>query len=251
MSKSGLNRRIFVSSIRSTMLVVFLALFSLGANAQVLMTEDFNYELKDLYSQGSWVKYGTNSVAPIQVISANLTYEGYPNNADVVYNAVEITSTASGQDLQKQFTTEGVKEGAVYVSALMNFKSIDVEAGKEAYFFNLVAKGTSAFKDGGTGLEFAKLYVKNGDTPDKFYIGVSRNNTTIMYSENQYSIDETYLVVLKYEIKEGDTNDEVSVFVNPAIGVTEPSPAAVYNQSSGSDVNTARGFEAIELRQGL
>ena len=250
MSKSGLNRRIFVSSIRSTMLVVFLALFSLGANAQVLMTEDFNYELKDLYSQGSWVKYGTNSVAPIQVISANLTYEGYPNNADVVYNAVEITSTASGQDLQKQFTTEGVKEGAVYVSALMNFKSIDVEAGKEAYFFNLVAKGTSAFKDGGTGLEFAKLYVKNGDTPDKFYIGVSRNNTTIMYSENQYSIDETYLVVLKYEIKEGDTNDEVSVFVNPAIGVTEPSPAAVYNQSSGSDVNTARGFEAIELRQG-
>ena len=90
MSKSGL---IFCDVFS----VIFLALFSLGANAQVLMTEDFNYELKDLYSQGSWVKYGTNSVAPIQVISANLTYEGYPNNADVVYNAVEITSTASGQ----------------------------------------------------------------------------------------------------------------------------------------------------------
>ena len=72
-----------------------------------------------------------------------------------------------------------------------------------------------------------------------------------MYSENQYSIDETYLVVLKYEIKEGDTNDEVSVFVNPAIGVTEPSPAAVYNQSSGSDVNTARGFAGAIWKQEL
>jgi hypothetical protein len=181
------------------------------------------------------------------VIDQSLTFAGY--QSEVVGKAIELTTADSGEDMQKQFSTVGTGEDSpIYYAALLNFKDINGSvAGYESYFLTLLQKGTAAFKDGGTGSEFARVYVKQAGA-NTFNIGVSRNNTTIEYAPNAYNLNETYLLVVKYYIWEGTTNDEVSIFINPT-PTAEPTYDASFFIQSGADVTT-RGFEAIELRQG-
>jgi hypothetical protein len=220
-------------------------------NAQRLLTEDFNYSTGDLYGQGGegvagWVKYSTDTEDFIQVVSSSLTYSGYQDQA--IGNAVELKTTTSGQDLKKRFSDEGTGSSNIYVSFLAEIKNAKATTTNPTYFFCLVSKGTT-FTDGSTGSgEFARIFIKEGDNTSLFKIGVSCSNITVAYCEDNYNLNETYLIALKYE-KLSSTSDKVSLFINPVIGTIEPDSKAAQTTTSGS-LDPAKGFDAVELRQG-
>ncbi|MDR0412354.1 MAG: choice-of-anchor D domain-containing protein [Dysgonamonadaceae bacterium] len=236
--------------------LLFLCCAPFLGNAQRLLTEDFNYPAGNLYGQGGegtagWVKYGSHAEAPIQVVSPSLTYSGYQDQA--MGNAVELNATVGGQDLKRKFSDEGTGNSTVYVSFLANFKSVgkesNPEATAEAYFFNFVEKTTAAYSDGSSGNAYAGIFVKEGSIAGKIKIGVSRSNYTAAYNAvDEYNLNETYLIIAKYEVIEGNTNDKVSLFIN-AVGTEPATPNAIYEAQSGTDANVNRGLAAVELNQ--
>lgn len=89
-------------------------------NSPVSYQEDFNYALGNLIDQDKWYRYGNNTEAPIQVVDKTLEYANYPGG--VKGKCVQITPTASGEDLITRFTSndDGLTEGYVYYSALIH-----------------------------------------------------------------------------------------------------------------------------------
>lgn len=69
------------------------------------------------------VHYGSQTVDPIQVVGTALTYPGYYEKADG--KSVRSGATKSAEDLHVRFTDndEGIKEGNVYFSALINVEA--------------------------------------------------------------------------------------------------------------------------------
>ncbi len=219
-------------------------------SAQVLLNENFDYPVGDLYGQGPWVKYGTVITNPVQVVDNALTYTGYQDAA--IGKAVNLSNAKSSQKLVAKFTEgdDAIKEGALYFSALINVKQVD-DAEKGNYFICFVQKvgATTNVGDGKSGTEFGKLLALKGSGENKFKLGVDRYSIKTVFTEEEYDINKTYLVILKYQFVEGSNNDEVSIFVNPTNFTTEPlTPNAIYKAESGSDVS--RGLQGIELRQG-
>lgn len=151
-----------------------------------------------------------------------------------------------GEDAQTIFT-QAITEGCVYYAALINLSEAPTE--KAGIIMALLQPGYSGVLEAGkTGSEFALLSALQ--TADGLYkLQISRNNTTVAATQADYNYGTTYLVVVKYTIVEGATNDEVRLYVNPAINAEPATADALYNGTSGSDVNVARGILGLELCQ--
>lgn len=234
---------------RALFFISFMLVASFST-AQTLLNDNFDYPVGNLYGNNDWWKFGSNPNAPIQVIDQNLTYQGYQDEA--IGKAVELTNAATGEDLQKKFT-EGsgkITEGTLYASALMQVKSTGTEDKGPGYFFCFTGGNKAGdIIDGKSGTEYGKLFVQPA-SEGKFKFGISRSGANGIYTDEEYTLGETYLVILKYEFVEGVTNDIVSLFVNPAEKVSEPAATTIYETGSDGDVSATYGFQAIELRQG-
>ena len=216
------------------------------ANAERLFNENFDYPTGNLYQQGGWLRFFTNNKAPIQVLDGNLTYEGYEGTG--IGGKVELGIEASGEDLFKTWT-DPIKEGDVYISFLLNVK--DVNSSK-AYFFALLPQNKAGdFGDGKQVNEYMKCYVREGSQPGTYNFGISRTGaiTTAVYANKDLVLGETALVVLKYSIVPGSSNDNMVAWVNPAISAIEPSAADIDLGNSGGEI-PAYGIYGVELRQG-
>ena len=55
------------------------------------------------------------------------------------------------------------------------------------------------------------------------------------------------MIVVKYVIVSGATNDEVYMWVNPVIGETEPAPQLTADDLTGTDIGA---IGAVAIRQG-
>jgi len=235
-------------------------LFALGgavpwqtANAERLLTENFEYSPGNLYQQGGWIRFGTNAAAPIQVLSGGLTYDGYLTQP--VGGKVELGQTASGQDLMCGFKDDVMlKEGKVYVSFLLNVKDLGSKASK-AYFFCLVPQSKAGLGDGKSGGEFVKLYALPSATDGKFNLAFAAagNCEKAVSKSGDLDLNTTYLVVLSLEFVEGSNNDNISMWVNPVISAAEPAPTAkrdIYADTGGDLTLTSGGLKYVQLRQG-
>lgn len=245
-------RKILLNEIKRLFSVFFLFLFLFAiptVNGASLMTENFDYQVGALYNQGDWWKYGSNPNNPIEVLNDALTYPVYQTTA--IGKAVKITNALSGEDLQKKFTNgdDKIIDGAIYFSALMKVE--DISEISPGYFMCLTGgNSTGSVTDGKSGSECGRLFVKPA-SEGKFFFGISRSGATPVCTTQEYSFGTTYLVVLKYEFVEGNTNDKVYIYVNPESSTLEPSIAgATYETGSDGDVSVKFGFQAIELRQG-
>ena len=239
------------SNLLQSLFVAFLLVFpTLNAHATVLLNENFDYSATELYGQGSWWKYGSNPEAPISLVTPALTYAGYQDEA--VGKSVKLGNTASGQDVYTMFDKGAtVGEGSIYVAMLINLTdATDITSSNAAYILGLISQTKSGLKDGGSGTEYGRLFAYAA-SEGKYKLAISRANTTLESTTAEYEYGKTYLVVIKYTIVEGDTNDEVRLFVNPATGAEPATADALYNGTSGSDaLLTAGGLAALELRQG-
>lgn len=224
-------------------LFAMATLIGTTANAERLLTENFEYELGNLYSQGGWLKYGTQAAGPVQVIDNALTYPDYQDKA--VGKAVHLTQVASGEDLMRAVSETAISSGKVYLSALVKVNAV----ADDQYFLAFIQPTSAGIVDKKTPPENTRLIASKGSADDKFVFKISRNSATLFESTEEFELSKTYLVVMSYEFKEGTKNDVVQLWVNPAVTSTEPQPNAAINSAThtGADM---KSFQAIELRQG-
>lgn len=224
-------------------LFAMATLIGTTANAERLLTENFEYELGNLYSQGGWLKYGTQAAGPVQVIDNALTYPDYQDKA--VGKAVHLTQVASGEDLMRAVSETAISSGKVYLSALVKVNAV----ADDQYFLAFIQPTSAGIVDKKTPPENTRLIASKGSADGKFVFKISRNSATLFESTEEFELGKTYLVVMSYEFKEGSKNDVVQLWVNPAVASTEPQPNAAINSAThtGADM---KSFQAIELRQG-
>lgn len=224
-------------------LFAMATLIGTTANAERLLTENFEYNLGNLYSQGGWLKYGTQAAGPVQVIDNALTYPDYQDKA--VGKAVHLTQVASGEDLMRAVSETAITSGKVYLSALVKVNAV----ADDQYFLAFIQPSSAGIVDKKTPLENTRLIASKGSADGKFVFKISRNSATLFESTEEFELGKTYLVVMSYEFKTGDKNDVVQLWVNPAVASTEPKPNAAINSAThtGADM---KSFQAIELRQG-
>lgn len=214
--------------------------------------DDFDYPLGNLYKQGGWVRNGGNDVDPIQVINKSLTYAGYYEKSDG--KCVKLGDTKSGEDLQARFTTndDGVLNGNIYYSALVN---IEKAPSKDSYIMGLVLRTkASVVTDTKNGIDLGRLFIGKSENDDEVKVGIERGGTKAVYASTALKLNQTYLVVVRYEISNADPKtgaDNVYLYVNPASTKTEPETVSAFIDGvnfTGSGVKNY-GLQGIVLRQ--
>lgn len=228
-----------------------------STNAELLLNENFDYLVGDLYNaNGPWYKVGGNTAAPIQVTAGSLTYEGYQD--DVIGNQAYVTGLKSSQSLWRAFDDgKKIDAGTTYFSFLMNVNS--VVGNNDTWVFNIFPESKKGVNDGQNApTEFAKLFVAPGtDASTQFKLAISRNGNYTKSGKGtvDYNIGETYLVVIAYTFVDGSTNDKVELWVNPATDLTmAPEQPTIVNdgtaESTSNDASTSYGgLKGVEFLQ--
>jgi hypothetical protein len=198
-----------------------------------LLVEDFNYTAGSVLTTNGWSAHSGAGTNAISVAAPGLTYSGYPSSS--VGNTASLTTT--GEDDSKTFTS--TTSGSVYAAVMVNV-SASQAAGD--YFFHLIdTAGSTNFR--------GRVFVKKDAASSNFAFGISKSSTsTINYTPFNYTTGTTYLLVLKYTFNSGSTtDDDVALFINPALGGAEPSSTISYTDTTSTDISQ---IGVVALRQG-
>lgn len=210
-----------------TLLTVSLAFISTTLLAQ-LFNEDFKYSTGASLTSNGWVAHSGAGTNAIKVVDG-LAYSGLTSTGGAA------SLTTSGEDINRNFPA--VKDGNVYVAFLANFSAVQ-DAGD--YFLHLGPTTLSTIFRG-------KVFAKKSGTG--FQVGVTKASNTPNYAATVYDLNKTYLFVLKYTLKSGNsTDDEVVLYVNPTI--TEKEPATPTSVTPAAESDTDSNIGTIALRQG-
>lgn len=213
--------------------MALMLLTGLTGSAQPLLVEDFSYANGTLLTAtGNWTAHSSGGSLPITVTSpSTISYPGYLST-DI---GGEVSMVAgSAEDDNRTFTAQTT--GTVYASCLVNLTSATTNGD---YFFHL---GPSPIGTTFRGRVFAKR-----DASSNVAFGVSFASTSVItYTGFTYSLNTTYLVVLKYEIVDGTTNDIASIYINPPLNAPIPTTGWIVATDVNSDISPA----AVALRQG-
>lgn len=236
-------------AVYSTLFFISFMLMAGYSNAQTLLNDNFDYPIGNLYGNGSWVQYGTVSDNPLLIQNLSLTYPGYQN--EFLGGAIEIKNVPISQSLVAKFTKgdEAITSGTLYYSALIQVKKAEIKENSVLAFIQKTYSSNVA--DGKKGNEYAKLFIAQGETEGKFKLGVERYMLKPTMAAEEFNLNQTYLIVVKYQFVDGSNNDPISLYVNPTDFENEPVEAsAIFNGESGGDVSSSLGIQGIELRQG-
>ena len=198
--------------------------------AQRLFTENFDsLTTGNLYQQGKWVKYGAGTCdTTINVEEGSLVYEGY--STDTKGNCVKLANLKKCYSYQAPYDKTLISSGTVYASALVNIES----AGDGNPFLRFVRSktGDGTVKDKDYGFNVGFLTTMKSENEGKFRFGVGKVKAkSPVYTDEEFDLNKTYLIVMGYTFVEGDNNDTISLWVNPTDFITEP-PALVQNSNS-------------------
>jgi hypothetical protein len=215
---------------RFTLLTIFIGiLISLGfhniSTGQVLLDENFSYPAGDLLTAHGWTAHSGAGTQAITVNSGGLTFPGYIDSG--IGNAALVDN--NGEDDNTTFTTQ--TSGVVYVAFMVNVSAVSA-----GYFFHLGGSPIGTTFRG-------KVFV---DATSHFGVSVGSNTGT--FASTTFSTGTTYLLVLKYEIVSGTTNDIVSLFIfDTSIPPTEPGTPTIgpLTDATQSDISPA----CVALRQ--
>ena len=195
--------------------------------ANLLLLDNFYYDTGLALTSTRWTAHSTGS-NPITVQSGNLTYESYPSIAG---NYVSLAN--SGEDINRTFTAQTAN--SVYASFLVNVTSATTTGD---YFIHFGPQTTGTLYRG-------RVFVKKNDA-SALSFGLSNFTGTPVWTDFNYSLNTTYLLVLRYDIFEGDANDVAHLYINPPITSSEP---AYILTATDANTDTAN-IGSIALRQG-
>ena len=201
--------------------------------ATTLLEEEFIYPAGDLLTAHGWFAHSSPGIHPVIVANEGLIYPGY-----YAYQGLAAQTVLSGaEDVKKTFGDQ--TSGTFYVSFLVNASEVKTAAD---YFFHFLPSSSSSTDFKG------KVFVQR-DASNNLRFGITKASSAISESAAttySYSLNTTYLIVVKYVIVSGATNDEVYMWVNPVIGETEPAPQLTAADLTGTDIGA---IGAVAIRQ--
>ena len=204
------------------------ATFATPASAQVLLEENFTFT--GALTSNGWTAVSATNVNTINAAAPGLSYPNLPSSG--VGNAASLTT--SGEDDRKLLSSTN-SSGSIYSSCLVNISAAQANGD---YFYTL-SSGTTGF----IGRVFAR------SSGSGFQLGILKSSggtATPTYDTNVLSFGTTYLVATKISRLTTTTTDDVaSLWVNPVLGGSEPSPNVT--NSAGND---QANIDSVVLRQG-
>ena len=207
----------------------------LAGNGQRLLEDNFEYADGAFTQQNGWEILNSGNALNI-VSTPQLSYANYQEEG--VGKSMQLGN--SGQDAMKTFTTQTA--GSVYAALLVNFSEVQGTFDNNGeYFFHLGESSMSSYFGG-------RVFAKQSSDGTKMHFGVSKASTGVSaeWTTEEYALNETHLVVVKYTIAAGEENDEVALFIDPT-STTEPTPDAVSSDNSKADLVD---IGAVGIRQG-
>jgi hypothetical protein len=213
----------------------------MAVGQSLLLEENFDYLAGDtLGVASSWVLNSPTTGPSVSVLSGSLSYSGYPssavgNSVTLVGNGLSTTPT-NGQDVFKTFVQQST--GTIYASFLMN---VTQAPSAQDYFFHFSPSSPSGKYQG-------RLFIKAAT--GGFQLGLIKTSGTVPWTSTIYPLNTTVLVVLKYVIVTDATgaDDYCQLFVNPALGGSEPVSADITTTDVAALSDAPIG--AVQLRQG-
>lgn len=200
--------------------------------AGIFLEEEFIYEPGTTLASNGWVAHsgeGTNS--PL-VHTEGLMYTGYP-----LANGYAGITLGNGEDVNKVFAGGNISEGAVYTSFLINVTNAHTSG---EYCYHFMAPGSSSFR--------GRLFVNKNDT-DQLRFGLTKASNlsanAVAWTEYDYALNTTYLVVIKYEFMPEANDDIVTAWINPPLSSVEPAPLLTADATE-SDIAS---IGAVAIRQ--
>jgi hypothetical protein len=161
------------------LIVVVTFVFAIGANAQLLLEENFDYPNLEPLTAHGW-SVTSAGVAPMTVSSGGgLSYAGYASSG--IGNAALVDS--NGQDDGKLLAS-AVTSGTLYFTFLVKVDAV----GTTGYFIHL-GGSTSAFA--------ARVFGRTSGSG--FNFGLS-NTSTGTFGSTVFTFGTTYLCVIKYDV---------------------------------------------------
>lgn len=187
---------------------------------------------------------GQNNSPYVQVASTTpMVYSGYASGT----NYVTVARANSADDPYKNFigsTTVNAAASSFYVSFVVR-----------------VANSANTGTAGGTLDEVVSLRNAAGTALCSFYLGDDGTNlemgiakgsgasASTVWTNNNYSFNTTYLVILKYNFVSGNTNDQMYMWVNPSLASEPTTGTAALSITGATTDPTAPGTSAISALQ--
>lgn len=191
------------------------ACLSMSAQDEVLLVEHFDYPAGSEIRDFGWTPHSAGNTNPLLVTDFGLAWSQTAYLGSGVGNAVAIDNT--GSDENKPFSS-WVTGGSVYASFLVQVPEAvtDDNAGFFFHFGRYSNVDEPDFSDISNAFR-ARTYVAPGSDASTFRFGLNFNAAAVPTDAealtSELSINETYLLVVKYEVVEGPDNDLVSLYV--------------------------------------
>jgi hypothetical protein len=193
--------------------LLMVSAIAVTVNAQVAFFENFSgFTSGDLGSQGSWT---TTPGSPDVRITDTLplTYPGYTSGSEYA-----VVSSDNGKDPRRTFSSVTTSTTTFYISFVVRISNAQQA-------------------DDGPDYSIALFNTGDGDIPLRFYIaeepaansqiqfgistGASGNAINWTSDQNAFAKGTTHLIVIRYDIAPGASNDDAYLWVNPSLA-SEP-----------------------------
>jgi hypothetical protein len=199
-------------------------------NCQALLNENFEYPMGTLLTSNGWNAHSSVGVNAVLVSSAGLVFAGYPSS-EIGLSAVLANN---GEDVNKTFNT--VITGSVFCAFLAKVNSFENE-----YFLHLAGAPVGNNHKG---------RVFTSGTGSTYNFGLSKGSGIPLFTTGSlYNKGDVYLLVLKYTIVEGSSNDEVSLYViTGSVPSSEPVVATIGPLTDASQTDLTN-VSSVALRQ--
>jgi len=221
--------------------LVMMTIIALSVNAQLVINENFTgYTNGNLNTQGNWVP-GTGT-PDVQVNNASpLIYSGYTSGTQYI----QVTNL-DGKDPVKNFSTTIPTSSNRFIFMSFVVRVTSASASNNSNF-------SVALQNTANSNYIARFYIEknpaNGNNSLAFGIGAGNENPG--FTGFNYSVNTTYLIVIRYDVVSGNNNDNVYLWVNPSTLATEPTAgtALVSHLSSNGEVNYGTSLNALKISQ--
>lgn len=222
-----------------------------SAHAELLLEENFDYPVGDLYKQGTWILSTTNTADQISVVDNPLTLKGYQDAAKGKAAKMTADGKASTQHYAVKATDNAILTGKIYASFLLNVQAAPAKG--SPYLITFAGANKNGYTDKNTSLsQHGRIHLLPGSSANTCklayskYTGMANLNTSHYYA-SELEIGKTYLIVMSYEFVEGTKNDVFNVWVSPTPSTTEPTPD--YSEYNAADVSATYGIQGVRLYQ--
>jgi hypothetical protein len=224
-----------------TTLSLFFFFFFFTSFGQNVFYDDFsNYTVNsNLSGQGTWTNNSSNPAGlgvcsgfgcvNTQVKNFAISYTGYGSSNSAINIA------PSGDATGTVFSS--ISSGTAYFSFVLNFSNavLDPNNSSSTDFFRVMGAGNyntlfrlSAYKVG-----------------SNFVLALQKESGTKVLT-SALNFNTNYLVVMKYTFNPGTTDDAVSLFLNPDISSTEPTPSIT--TTLGSNLSEFTSIDRMNFR---